>query len=146
MFERTFDSEFICRCLTSPEVWRMSCSDELRNIDPELFFINDKMPLYFLKAGDYGLLMGEPKGLNVYEVHVALLPEAKGSAIEICRDAIKWFFDNEDCDVITASIPAYNHLALRLAKYIGMESVGSREKAFIKDGVEYDLRLFEIRR
>lgn len=146
-FERTFDMDFVTECLTSPSVWRMSKNDLFKNVEPELFFISDKLPFYYLNVEPgYGVLIGEPVDLDVYEVHVALMPKARGEAISICTQAIKWFFDNENCQKLTASIPSFNHHAMRLAKHCGFSMTGKREKAFAKDGKNYDLHLFEITR
>lgn len=143
-FSRTYDLNYVHKCMTHPNVWRMSCNDVMKDVDPELFFLPDKIPMYFLKVDKYGILIGEPKGLRVYEAHVALLPEANGNAVEICASAIEWFFNNEECDKITAAIPSFNHLAKRLAKHVGMAFTGVRESSFLKDGVNYDLCLYEI--
>lgn len=148
VFRRTHDKKFVHACITNPAVWRMSADETTSKINPALFFIPKDLPFYYLKVDPgYGLLIGEPKGIDVYEVHVALFPEAKGMAVEICTQAIKWFFDNEpSCNVLTASIPSFNHLSKRLAKMVGMDTVGTRHGAFLKDGRAYDLHLFEIRR
>lgn len=126
----------------------MSANDSTGKMNPALFFLPKDLPFYYLKVEPgYGLLIGEPKGIDVYEVHVALLPNARGRAIEICTEAIKWFFENEQsCNVLTASIPSFNNLSKRLAKMVGMETTGVRYGAFLKDGRAYDLHLFEIRR
>lgn len=143
-FSRTHDMEYVTECLTSPLVWRMSTDDMFKNVDRELYFVPDTLPFYYLKVDGYGVLIGEPKGIDIYEVHVALNENARGAAVDICREAIQWFFDNESCNKITAAIPCFNHHAMRLAKYIGFVSVGTRENAFIKDGRAYNLNLFEL--
>lgn len=143
-FSRTFDLDYVTECLTNPLVWHMSTDDMFKNVDRELYFVPDTLPFYYLKVDGYGLLIGEPKDLNVYEVHVALNEESRGLAVYICREAIRWFFDNEDCNKITAAIPSFNHHAMRIAKYVGFSSAGTREKAFIKNGKAYNLNLFEL--
>ena len=146
-FERTYDKKFIRKCVTSPAVWRMSVDDTTSKINPELFFMPKNVPFYYLKVNKgYGLLIFEFVGGGVYEGHIALLPRARGRAIEICEKAVKWFFENEDCHTVRGTVPAFNNLAKRLAKHIGMESVGIREGAFLKDGIAHDLYIFEIRR
>ena len=146
-YSRTHDRKFIHTCMTSPAVWRMSFNDSLGKVNPDLFFIKKDWPFYYLRVDpDMGGLIGDPKGNKEYEVHIALLPEAKGYAVEICRGAIDWFFENEDVDCLSTAIPSFNPLSMRLAKMVGMMSTGTRHGAFLQHGRAYDLHLFEIRR
>lgn len=144
-FSRTNDKKFIRHCMTSPEVWRMN--NAIAGIDRDFFFVSNDWPFYYLKVDpDYGLLIGEPKDDKAYEFHVALLPKAKGQAVDICKNAVQWFFDNTEYNTITASVPSFNALAGRLADKIGMINVGIKHNAFQCNGKIYDSRLYEIRR
>lgn len=143
-YEWTTDNEFITKCLTHPSLWRLGTDDAMIGVNPNIFFppIDG---ITYVKAGNYGLLIGVPVNHITLDVHVALLPEAKGKAVDISKSAIKWIFDNSDKVLrLIASIPQYNHLAIKLAEKVGMELIGTNSKSFMKNGVLYDQLLFGI--
>lgn len=140
----TRDESFIHRCLTDPALWRMGKDDALAGVNPRLFFAPMDGVLY-VKAGEYGLLVGMPVNHVSVDVHVALLPSARGKAVEICKGAVQWVFNNSQSVLrMTASIPECNKLAIRLAGTVGMEFIGINRKSFLKDGVLYDQHFFGI--
>jgi len=143
IFEQTEDSDFVTRCLTHPSFIRMGCDDSFIGINPSIFFIQ-KNDNFWLKTGDYGVLIGEPRNLVTYEVHVALLPNARGQAVDICVGAMRWMFSNTKAQRLNASIPEYNKLALRLASKVGMELIGINKKSFLKDGELFNQHLYGI--
>ena len=143
IFEQTDDSEFVTRCLTHPSVWRMGSDDSMTGINPGLFFVQKNNKLW-LKAGDHGVLMGDQRNLVTYEVHVALLPGARGQAVDICIGAMRWMFSNTKAQRLNASIPEYNKLALRLASKVGMELMGINKKSFLKNGKLFNQYLYGI--
>lgn len=145
MFELTNDSEFVTRCLTSPAIWRMGSDDSVIGINPELFFAQKNNTIW-LKVGDYGVFIGRPINHISLDVHVALLPDAKGKAAEISKGAIKWMFNNTQYLHMNASIPEYNKLAIRLAEKVGMEFIGINKGSFMKDGKLYNQYLFGIQK
>lgn len=142
LYERTYDSSYITKCVTNAFIWNASCDDS--PVDRELFFppINDS--IIWLKAGDYGVFMGEKKNHISYEVHTMLLPSARGKAISIAKGALAWVFNNTNCLRVTTTVPSYNATAIRLSKRSGMKYIGNNEKSFMKDGVLYDQLLFGI--
>lgn len=143
IYELTQDISFINRCMTEPAVWQAGIDDGLLNVKPEVFFVPTEGKIW-LKCGEYGLLMGEPRNAVTYEAHVALLPEARGRAVTICKGALDWMFGNTNCLRITALVPSYNRFALALAYRIGMDFVGIHTKSFLKDGKLYDQHIFGI--
>jgi RimJ/RimL family protein N-acetyltransferase len=78
------------------------------------------------------------------DVHVALLPSAKGKAAELCSGAINWVFNNTQYLRLIASIPEHNNLALKLARSVGMQFVGINSKSFMKNGCLLDQHIFGI--
>lgn len=143
-YELTKDINFITQCLADPAVWRLGSDDAMSGISPKLFFPRLDGVVY-IKAGDYGLLFGVPTNHVTLDAHVALLPSARGAAVDICRGAISWAFDNlNHLRRITSSIPEYNKLAVRLAGRVGMEFIGTNRKSFSRNGVLYDQLLFGI--
>jgi len=143
-FEITRDQEYIKYCLTHPYVWRNSCDDAMKNVDPELFFPPMNGVLY-VKAADFGLLIGKPVNFITYDVHIALLPIARGMAKIICQEAIQTFFESSDKPLrLTASIPSFNIKTIKLAGDVGMEFIGINKKSFLRDGVLFDQHLFGL--
>lgn len=144
-FEITRDQEFIKYCLTHPYVWKTR-GDDLLNADPSLFFPIMKDVVY-AKAGEFGLLIGIKFIEKELDVHVALLPQARGISFDICIQAIKWIFKTmEEINSLTALIPSTNALATRLAEKVGMKFVCNKEKSFLKNGVYVDQYLYKINR
>lgn len=143
VYEPTQDIDLIRKCVTNPIVWRAGTDDGMIDINPELFFVNPHGKLW-LKSGDYGLFMFEPRNYITYEVHTMLFPEARGKSIDIAIGAIEWIFNNTRCLRITTSVPGYNVLAKRLSIKSGMKLIGNNEKSFLKDGILYDQYLYGI--
>lgn len=142
-YEITDDAGFINSCLTSPVVWRMGSDDSMAMVNPNLFFaqLGNR---FFLKAGDYGLLVGIPVNSIMLDVHVALLPTARGKAADICLGALMWMANNTQYVRFVASIPEYNKLAIKLAMNVGMQCIGVNEKSFMKNGNLVNQILFGI--
>lgn len=144
IFEQTNDYEYIKYCLTHPYVWKNSHDDALIGVDPELYF-PPMSGIFYLKAGEFGLLLGKPVNFITYDVHIALLPSARGNAREICKGAMQWMFDNTDRPLrLISSIPSFNIKTIKLAGDIGMEFIGINKKSFLCDGVLFDQHLFGI--
>jgi len=143
-FEITKDAEYVKYCLTHPAVWGHIHDDAAKHIDPKLFF-PPMAGVVYVKAGEYGLLIGKPLNYLNYDVHIALLPCARGRSIEICRSAVNWFLGLSDKPVrLTASIPSNKSMVIRLAQNIGMEFIGINKRSYMKDGVLYDQHLYGI--
>ena len=143
IYEPTTDVEFITKCVTNPIVWRASTDDGMVNVNPNMFFVPTDGNLW-LRAGDYGLFMGEPRNMVTFEVHTMLLPEARGRAVEIATGALHWMFHNTPCLKIITHVPSFNALARRLSERCGMKLIGNNESSFLKDGVLYDQFIYGI--
>jgi RimJ/RimL family protein N-acetyltransferase len=144
-FEITNDLEFIKKCLTDKYVWESSRDDGFSNVDPDLFFPSLIHGIVYLKAGEFGLLIGIPVNCITYDVHIALLPEARGMAKIICEEAIDWIFNATDKPIrLIASIPEFNKYAIKLATDTGMEFIGINKMSFLKNGKLFDQHMFGI--
>lgn len=75
---------------------------------------------------------------------MALLPHARGKAVEITKGALYWMFYNTKCFKIIAQVPVFNVLAKRLSERCGMTLIGVNTSSFLKDGVLYDQYLYGI--
>lgn len=145
MIEETRDMAFVKDCLTHPYVWRNAMDDAFRDVNPGLFFPPLSDCIVYLRAGDDGVFVGRRINAITYDVHIALLPSARGRAKAICEEAIKFFFARSTDPVrLIASIPENRPLVIRLAKAIGMEFIGVNRKSFLKDGVLLDQHLYGI--
>lgn len=120
-FERTFDQDYIRDCMKAS--WSAVSQEYFGIIDPELYFPPMHDRFYWLKCGEYGVFLGIQHG-DVYDCHVALTPNAKGQAVEIAKQAMRWFFDNTSCNKLVASVPTSRPVVERLAVKIGMEPTG----------------------
>ena len=143
IYEPTKDIEFITKCVTDPVVWRASTDDGMIGVNPDMFFVPTDGKLW-LRAGDFGLFMGEPRNAITYEVHTMLLPEARGKAVDIAKGALHWVFYNTPCLKIITHVPSFNVLARRLSERCGMKFIGNNESSFLKDGVLYDQFIYGI--
>lgn len=143
-YELTKDIQFITKCLTDPAVWRLGSDDAMNGINPKIFF-PPITGITYIKAGDYGLLIGLPVNHVTMDVHVALLPCAKGNAVDICKGAMKWLFNNSNRVIrLTSLIPEYNQLAIKLAEKVGMELIGVNKKSFQKNSQVFDQHYYGI--
>lgn len=144
IYEQTEDEDFINHCITHPAAWNSGTDDALHGVNPRLFFARIDGILY-VKCGDYGLLLGRPVNYISFDVHVALLPKARGKAVDICKGAMQWLFRQSERPLrLTTSIPEYNKLAIRLAHEVGMEFIGINKLSFQKNGKLFDQHLFGI--
>lgn len=137
--ERTYDEDYIYRCITNPKVWQSGIND-LNLIEPEFFFPPMGDEYVYLRLGDYGLFVGIKKDTQC-DVHFSLLPKAIKKAYSLSEIAMNWAFDNLDCKTLVASIPEYNRLALKIANKL-MNPAGINKQSFLKDGILFDQHLY----
>lgn len=135
---RTIDEEYVARCYAS--VWKNIADDF--TINQTLFFPDMSDKNYWLTAHhegeELGVLLGRPISPVLYEAHLIFLPCARGLASQAARHAVRWMFDNTQCERIIGCIPAYNKLAIKLAHNAGFQEFGINEKSFMKNGKLWD--------
>jgi len=141
--ERTFDQEYIVKCVTSPHVWD-ACTDDGAG-DPDLYF-PPMEPVVWIDAAGHGVFMLHPHNAITFEVHTCLLESGKGLATMLAKDVIKWIFENTPCERLITNVPDNNRLALRLAERAGMKQFGVNEKSFKKNGELLDQIMLGISR
>lgn len=144
MIEQTDDTDFIERCITHPKVWMASKDDGAG--DPELFFLELDGKAIWLRAGDDGVFMLHPHNSVMWECHTMLLPSAYGRAVELGKEALQWAWDNTGIMRVITNVPAFNPLALRMAKRVGFEQYAVNPNSFLKDGVLHDQFVLGINR
>ena len=136
MIELTTDVDFIVRCITHPYVWGNISDDGAPPMD--LYFPPVNESVLWIRAGEYGVFALHKHNYVTYEAHTILLPHAKGLAVNIGVDALKWVFENTPAKRVVTNVPSFNHLALRLALRVGFKKIGINERSFCKNGVLYD--------
>lgn len=142
--EFTDDADFVMRCLTSPNVWRMGTDDAFKDLDPTTLVSKlERGNACWLKT-PYGVYIGLPTNYITYDCHLALLPSAKGKAVEVSKAVIDFAFKNTKAQRLNASIPSFNTLARRLAEQCGFKLIGINEKSFLRDGVLHDQHFYGI--
>ena len=134
MIEVTHDVDFIVSCVTNPMVWDKLTDDGA----PELYYPPLGSGIMWVRAGDDGVFLLVEQNHVTYEVHTILLPRARGRAVEIGKEALKWAFANTKAKRIITNVPETNQLALRLAKKVGFKQYGINQKSFQKNGVLHD--------
>lgn len=141
----TRDLGFLKNCLTDAWIWRNSTDDAFAGVRPTLYYPSITEGYIYLRAGEYGLIIGIPVNLVTYDVHIVLLAKATGKARDICRAAISYVFSSYvNCQRLTASIPQDKPLVIRLAKDLGMELVGVDKKSFQRGGILLDRHMYGI--
>jgi len=144
LVSRTFDEALIYDCIVAS--WKHVSDDGSPRAD--LYFPDIGQHNYWLTVhlhGEFlGIFLASPHGTACKEVHAALLPNARGYAVGAAKQAIKWMFNNTECARLIAWIPAYNRLAVNMARKSGMTVCGVNNKSFLKDGALHDEVLLGI--
>ena len=97
---------------------------------------------HVLLSDDNAVLVFSKKNAITYEVHTALLPEARGKGSESIGIACcEWMFENTDCTKIISWVPTYNESALKYSLKCGLRIEGLVESSFRKGGKLYGQHL-----
>lgn len=146
-FERTDDIALIRGVLRHPRIYRHITDD---TCPPRERFEPQSHPaIWYVTVRDARELLGlfafYPSSGIRYEVHTCLLPCAWGPrALEAARGVVAWMFAHSACRRIVTSVPAYNRLALGLARAAGLAEFGRDPQAFLKHGTLHDLILLGV--
>src|SRR5438105_10316579 len=124
-FERTADLELVRELLTHPQCWSRMVNDHAPA--RAVFHIEARADLEFVLASEDG----EPAavfllraGGGFAETHFSFLPAAWGRSEAIARAFVAWVWANTHYRRLVGPVPAYNRLALRLAKRVGFTQFG----------------------
>lgn len=138
--ERTFDIDFIKRCVTHPKIWEYSSEDGSMKKEDYVPPLGDV--IYWLAPVEddhlFGVFLTYPHNTVCYEVHTCLLPVIWGRSVECTLAGIGWMFNNTPCCRIITNVPKYNRLALRLAERSGLVQFGINPKSYLKNGLLHD--------
>ena len=136
-FKRTHDFELVRQVFTHPAIYRYMGDDYAPT--PEAFEVHTHPCIWYVEARDADGLLGivsfVPQSRVCWEMHLALLPEARGKrSRELGRLIYRWVFANTECRRIVAGIPETNRLAIAWARRAGMVEFGRNQAAFLTGG------------
>lgn len=80
------------------------------------------------------------------EVHFCLLPSTWGWSDLLAHCFLAWAWQNTALRVLSALVPNYNRLALKLALKVGFREKAKMLKSGTKDGKWFDLHVLELER
>ena len=146
-FERTTDAALIRCVLTHPRIWGAISDDGSPPVEEFQPVICDA--LWYVAVHDgaelLGLFLFTPLNTALWEVHTCLLPHSWGDrALQAAREISTWVWANTQMRRVITSVPAYNRLALRLAKEAGMVEYGINPQSFLKGGKLHDQHMLGI--
>jgi RimJ/RimL family protein N-acetyltransferase len=136
----TTDIDFITRCILANYDWLTDDGDTC----PGLYFPPFGDNITWVKVEEYGVFLLEQKNFVMFECHTALLPTARGKAVDIGKQALKWAFENTPALRIITAVPETNQLALRMALKSGFIQYGINTGSFCKHGKLYSQFLLGI--
>ena len=157
-FERTRDFGLVRAVLTHPSQVRMSADDGTDPVnwspceDERVLYVAARLgaydPVRHLPADELlGIFTLIPQNAVCCEIHAALLPFAWGVRTrEALRGALAWSFENTPARRIVCGIPAYNKLAIKLAKDCGFRAYGRNPASWLRHATLHDLVLLGISR
>jgi RimJ/RimL family protein N-acetyltransferase len=140
-FERTKDYALVRQIMVHPKIWP-HISDDLAPPASE-FQPQRTDAIWYVLAVDeckvLGMFAFVPQNGVCWDVHTCLLPRAWGGpALDAARAVAPWIWANTDCRRIITTVPAYNRLALRLARAAGMREFGVNHRSYLKYGKLHD--------
>lgn len=144
--ERTYEVEYIKRCLTHPKIWNHCTDDNSVEKDKYTPSVIDEM--YWLKVLNdnvpVGVFLLHPHNSICFEVHTCLLPEIWGQSVECTLAGIDWMWENTICRRIITNVLEDNLLAIRLSLRSGLLRFGVNPKSFLKNGILHNQIMFGI--
>ncbi|MFA6204464.1 MAG: DUF2824 family protein [Gallionella sp.] len=126
--EQTFDVDLVTRCVLSN--WEWLHDDGMT--DPDFYF--PPMDKLWVRVGDYGVFLLTQNNHVTFECHTALLPNARGKAVEIGKAALAWAFKHTPAKRVITAVPENNPLALRMALKSGFKIYGINPGSFSRNG------------
>jgi len=122
------DYEAIARIFSDPRIID-ALTDDYATDDihiPEGF-------IYLLSEDKDGVVMVVPRNSIEYELHIAVLPEAKHRAFYYGKRALDWLFSN-GCLKATVMVPFTNEQVYKYCLKMGFSTEGINRMSFLKNG------------
>lgn len=148
-FERTRDYGLVRSIITHPAVFRATLLSDGTPAREE-FVVPEDEGIWYVIAKEAGAPIGLYvfRPLNAFEssVHMALLPCAWGKrsrAVSLACAA--WYAGQSGCELLAATVPAYNRLMHSLARRIGMTETAILPDSIRQRGQLCDQTIFTLR-
>jgi RimJ/RimL family protein N-acetyltransferase len=147
-FERSEDHALITQILTEPRCYRRMSNDTapelkafqahaIKDVEYIIARVNGSAAAVFLLA---------IAGHHAAEVHFCFRPQFWGDSESIAREFVVWVWRDTGLTRLLGRVPAYNRLALRLAKACGFQEFGYAHHALHKNKQPYDLIFLSVAR
>ncbi len=148
-FAPSHDYALIQSILADAKCYRRMVNDKAP--DREDFRVRPKEGLRHILVYEQGKPVGVYLLVNLddsktAEVHFCLLPEVWGRAVPITESFLAWVWRNTTLQRLTAPVPDYNRLALRIARLVGFREYQVAEGAGTRRGSSFGLILMEMLR
>lgn len=143
-FEVTHDYALVARMLSDLRCYRRYANDTAPSPDSVEAFVSKSSAGYILASED-----GRPCAVFVFrwekrpEIHFCFAPEVWGRTLPIAKGFMAWLWASTKLKRVVGPVPAYNRLALRLAKAAGFQPYGEEKNAGTRNGKLFNLILTE---
>lgn len=112
--------------------------------------LTDQGSLWF-EVREHGVIVGLVWFENMSQVtectaHLVFLDRKPASKIGVCKQIIKWMFDNYPLQRITVTPPVIYHGTVRLLKTLGFTREGCKRRAVLLGGKWNDVLIYGITR
>lgn len=138
---RTYDLVAVRELMRHPRIYSNSVDDGCPSPE-KLVLSGDSRFIYLLVRNNQevlGFFILVPYNLVCYGFHASFLPSAWGPpAFTAGLMFLSWVWLNTPAWRLTAEIPAFNSLALRYARRLGLTRYGVNPHSFLKGGKLYD--------
>ena len=111
------------------------------------FSLLGREPLVYVLMDDSNSFVGVAASENgaLYVVHQNVMPSIRGRlASNICRDMIKWMFENTTAKKLIGYVPELNRKAKMFALFSGFRFEYRLKNAYQKDGELYALDIVSV--
>ncbi len=141
------DIKAVERVLKDPEIYERISDDGSPDIDE--FDISPLLQsdlFYFLAPHPDMVFWYSPVNHVMFELHVNVLKESREKALGLGLETIKYMFRETNCKKLIACIPDKFQDVLGFALKGGFEKEGLLTKAYLKDGILYDINVMGLRK
>jgi RimJ/RimL family protein N-acetyltransferase len=145
----TSDLALVSSIVSEPRIHRRMCNDESPKVSGYLALMEESQRI----RGDMIVLVSDPEPIGIFvlanvpearfpdaaEAYHCFLPSVWGRTEAILRECLSWVWRETGIQRLTARVPGYNRLSLRLALAVGFREVSRAVNVVIKGG-----RMFNV--
>lgn len=120
------DTKYLNRIIHHPSIYPFITDDYAPFVEPKQGRLGEtflKSDLYWVLSPAKGaVFILTPRSFTTYEVHTLILPAHRGrKAVNLGKEATKWFFENSTCEKLISWCPVTNPKAKLYAQLVGFE-------------------------